>query len=69
MVKVRILEQHCKGCELCVHVCGREALALSGRVNERGMTVVSVVKDDCTGCQNCVVMCPDAAIEISEEEG
>lgn len=69
MAKVRILEEYCKGCELCVLVCPKKALALSNRVNKRGMQVVAVIESDgCTGCGSCALMCPDAAIEISEEK-
>ncbi len=68
MPKVRILEEYCKGCQLCVLVCPKKTLALSSRVNKRGMQVVAVLESDgCTGCGSCVLMCPDAAIEISEE--
>ena len=69
MAKVRILEEYCKGCQLCVLVCPKKLLALSNRVNKRGMQVVAVVESDgCRGCGNCVLMCPDAAIEITEED-
>ena len=69
MPKVRIIEEYCKGCGLCVEACRQEVLQLSNRVNKRGMCVACVVNDGCTGCQNCVVMCPDAAIEILNDEG
>ena len=68
MPRVRILEEYCKGCELCVAVCAKYSLELSHKVNKRGMRVVCVVKNECTGCGNCALMCPDAAIEIIEEE-
>ncbi len=63
---VRILEEYCKGCELCVGVCAKEVLIMSVKVNSRGVRVVEVrCEEACTGCMNCAVMCPDAAIEIS----
>ena len=69
MIKVRILEEHCKGCELCVVVCPRKMLTLSNRYNSRGLRVVSAIKSDgCTGCCNCSTMCPDAAIEIVSDK-
>lgn len=70
MPRVRILEEYCKGCELCVSVCPKQSLELSHRVNKRGLHVVCVVKAfACTGCGNCALMCPDAAIEIIDEDG
>jgi 2-oxoglutarate ferredoxin oxidoreductase subunit delta len=69
MARVRILEEYCKGCELCVPVCPKKLLALSNRVNKHGVRVVCIVRSDgCTGCCNCAVMCPDAAIEVLSEE-
>ena len=69
MPRVRILEQYCKGCGLCITVCRKRALTLSDGVNRRGIRV-AVVREgvNCTGCLNCVLMCPDAAIEIINEE-
>lgn len=68
MPKVRIIEEYCKGCSLCVDACRSGSLEMSDKVNKRGMRVVAVVNDGCTGCRNCVLMCPDAAIELVEED-
>ena len=69
MAKVRILEEYCKGCELCVPVCPHEGLAMSRRVNKRGLRTVEFVGDaECSGCLNCSTMCPDAAIEIIDDK-
>lgn len=68
MPKVRILEEYCKGCELCVSACPRKLLTLSHRVNRRGLRVVAKLGDECSGCCDCALMCPDAAIEILDED-
>ena len=68
MPRVRIIEEYCKGCQLCVDACKRGTLQLSRRVNARGLRVVAVVNDRCTGCRSCVLMCPDAAIELLEDD-
>ena len=66
---VRILEEYCKGCELCVGVCPKEMLIMSEKVNSRGVRVVEVRREEvCTACMNCAAMCPDAAIEITPSE-
>lgn len=65
MPKVRVLEQYCKGCGLCVEACPRKILYLSENVDRRGIHLVAVREEiDCIGCTNCVVMCPDAALEV-----
>lgn len=67
MPSVRILEQFCKGCGLCVPACPKEILYLQETVNRRGVHVVAARAEiDCTGCANCATMCPDAALEIEE---
>ena len=69
MAKVTILEEYCKGCELCVAVCPQKMLTLSNRYNSRGLRVISATRSDgCTGCCNCTTMCPDAAIEITVDK-
>jgi len=67
MPSVRIIEEYCKGCGLCVEACKRGVLRLSKRVNRRGLPVVCVLDVECTGCGNCTLMCPDAAIELRPE--
>ena len=65
MARVRVLEQYCKSCELCVSVCPRGVLAMPDTISRRGTRVVEVVAEDrCTACLRCTAMCPDAAIEI-----
>lgn len=65
MPEVRVLEQFCKGCGLCVPVCPKDILTLSDSVDRRGIHVVRVNREVvCTGCRNCVTMCPDAALEV-----
>lgn len=65
---VLINTERCKGCELCVAVCGRKALGMSMDLNAKGMHYVRVLlPDGCTACLNCALICPDAAIEIQEE--
>lgn len=69
MPRVRILDQYCKGCGLCITVCPKQGLALADTVNRRGVCVAVVREDfNCSGCLNCVLICPDAAIEIIEED-
>ena len=57
----------CKGCELCVTVCPKNVLELSGEVNAMGyFPVYQARPEDCVYCTTCCIMCPDVAIAISK---
>ena len=61
-----IAEQRCKGCEICVDACPRDALALDRtRVNVLGYHPVSLVDAAaCTSCAFCARVCPDAVFTV-----
>lgn len=57
----------CKGCGLCVTVCPKKVLEISGEVNAKGYFPVCQARpEDCIYCTTCCLMCPDVAITISE---
>jgi len=65
MANVKVLEEYCKSCGLCVSACPREALKIGRHLNSQGFN--PVVFDEaagCAGCGNCTVVCPDAALEL-----
>lgn len=64
MEKVRVREERCKGCYLCIANCKQGALSLSGRTNDRGVITVAVDQDKCIKCGCCYAMCPDLVYEI-----
>ena len=65
MAKVIVKEELCKGCELCIKACPKEALAIGHKANAKGYYVVELKEPDrCTSCSLCGVMCPDVALEI-----
>jgi len=57
-MKINIIKEWCKGCEICVEVCPRDVLEMKD--------FVAKVKDisRCTGCMLCELLCPDFAIEV-----
>ena len=68
-VEIKINKERCKGCLLCLEVCQGKALALSGKMNEKGYRYLEVkFPEKCTGCGLCFIMCPDSGIEIRKEE-
>lgn len=67
--KHEIDNDRCKGCGLCVEVCPKNVLEISGENNARGyFPVFQARPEDCIHCSICCIMCPDVAIEISEIE-
>lgn len=64
MAKVKILEEYCKGCQLCVKACPKNILGIGKETNAKGYQYAQVIKEGCIGCKFCAVSCPDAAIEV-----
>lgn len=55
----------CKGCELCVHACPADVIAMSEKVNNKGYIYPYAKNpDNCIGCANCGIMCPDGCIKV-----
>lgn len=66
---VKIKEDRCKGCKLCIDFCPSGALGISKKINKKGLHPVEVIhKEKCTGCGICFLVCPDVAIEIYKED-
>jgi len=67
--KHEIDTDRCKGCGLCVEVCPKHVLEISGEVNARGyFPAYQARPQDCIHCSLCCIICPDVAITISETE-
>lgn len=62
--KVRIDQQRCKGCGLCVDVCPNECITVADVTNDNGYLPAKVDGDGCSGCGLCTTICPDSAIEV-----
>ena len=57
----------CKGCGLCVIICPKKVLEISGEVNAMGyFPAYQAHPEDCVRCTACCIMCPDVAITITE---
>lgn len=63
---VKIDEERCKGCNLCVINCPTECLALNtSDTNSFGLHYAYLAEPEkCIACQNCSVICPDAAVKV-----
>jgi len=65
MAVIKIKENYCKGCRLCVPVCHNNSFVISDTINEQGLYPVKFREGaECDGCKKCAIMCPDVAIEI-----
>lgn len=68
-LKVKVLNEYCKGCGYCVHFCPRKVLAFGTLRNAYGaFPPVAQKAEDCIKCGICATVCPEAAIELREEE-
>ncbi len=66
---IEVNETLCKGCELCVHYCPVQVLALDEhRLTPHGYHPAVLVAEGCTGCTLCAVVCPEGAITVYREE-
>ena len=72
MSKITIIRESCKGvedCGICIHVCPKDVLIQSGKMNERGYLPPEVDDEEaCTGCQSCMVFCPDFAVTVEKDK-
>ena len=58
---IKIIEEKCNGCGLCVKVCKDFSLIMSGgKVSLSDNPVFG-----CIGCGHCMAICPEGAIEIN----
>lgn len=65
MVKIR--EEWCKGCGLCLLNCPKKALSKSGRFNGSGYETVQVDEQLCIQCGICYTVCPDWVFEVTQK--
>ncbi len=62
---IRITEERCKGCWICIEVCQADVLGVSERTNRRGAHPPFLQNiDNCIRCGLCEMLCPDYAIFI-----
>ncbi len=63
VVTLRLCEETCNGCGMCVNVCPRDVLELSGRKAR------IVNRDYCMECGACALNCSTGAITVNSGVG
>ncbi len=65
--KIKINDERCKGCGLCVNECGKECIKMGDTVNKTGYVAAEFDETKgCNACKLCAIACPEAAIEVFE---
>jgi len=66
MAPIKIDEENCKGCELCITICPKHILEIDKKkLNSMGYSPASILDEDaCIECTFCAQMCPETAIEV-----
>lgn len=60
MNHVEVRDDECKGCAVCISICPKGCLALSGELNVMGYEYVEFVNSErCTACGLCFLACPE----------
>lgn len=66
--KIKILEERCKGCGLCIEFCPKKVLFFSEKRNLQGYRVVNFKDlERCNACGICFLMCPEVVFVCEEE--
>ncbi len=57
--QLRIDEEECKGCGLCIEACPPKVISLSERLNHFGYRTAVYAGSGCTACGICFMACPE----------
>lgn len=56
---LKVNEDECKGCGLCVEACPPKAIRLSQKLNHSGYRTALYAGKGCTACGICFMACPE----------
>jgi len=57
--QLRIDEEECKGCGLCIEACPPKVISLGERLNAYGYRTAVYAGSGCTACGICFMACPE----------
>jgi 2-oxoglutarate ferredoxin oxidoreductase subunit delta len=62
---IEVDQELCKGCQICISFCPKDAISTSDKLNASGYLPVFLNDSgQCTGCAICALVCPEVAIEV-----
>jgi Pyruvate/2-oxoacid:ferredoxin oxidoreductase delta subunit len=56
---IEIMEDHCKGCLLCVEDCPNDDIEVAPYLNRKGFRPALPKNETCSGCGICFYSCPE----------
>lgn len=56
---LRVDQNECKGCGLCVEACPPKAIRMGEQLNQYGYRTAGYAGSGCTGCGICFLVCPE----------
>ncbi len=56
---LKVDEQECKGCALCIEACPPHVIAMSDQMNHYGYRTAFYMGAGCSGCGVCFMVCPE----------
>lgn len=56
---IKVDQEECKGCGLCVESCPMKGMELSPELNHYGIHPAFLNSEKCTGCGICYFVCPE----------
>jgi len=56
---LRIDDEECKGCGLCIEACPPKVISMGERLNHYGYRTAIYTGAGCTGCGICFMVCPE----------
>ena len=66
---IEVLKDWCKGCEICIIRCPKDALEWSDELNKKGVYPPRLKEEnECNFCRLCELLCPDFAITVLVDE-
>jgi len=64
-VRIEVIFENCKACDICVDVCPQNVLAMRKEPSKWEGYMVEVINlEKCTRCMLCEIHCPDFAIKV-----
>lgn len=56
---LKVDENECKGCGLCVEACPPHVISMSEKLNHYGYHTATYAGEGCTACGICFMVCPE----------